>query len=154
MPTELFYIAILLPALIVGIFGYIMARSNREQSIQIGTLIERLTTSEHVELTFQNEIRSREITIAERDNKIEDQNMDLLDKKDAIRSYRAVINRHEGRITVYETNENALRDELIELRNRILVEQAKTRFIERENNELRNELIAMREKALAPALDS
>lgn len=154
MIAELLYISIMLPAIVIGIFGYIMARTNREQSIHLGKLIERLSASEHLELTFQNEIRSRELTIAEKNDRIEDQNMDLLDKKEAIRSYRAVINRHEGRITIYETNENALRDELVELRNRILVEQSKSRFLERENNELRNELIAIKAKTEAPALDS
>lgn len=146
-------IGIVLPAVIVGIFGYMFAVTNRQQAIELGQLREKLGAIEHLELTFSNEIREKELTISEKDDRIEDQQIDLLDKKDAIRSYRAVVNRHEGRIVVFESNEITLRDEVISLRNRVMVEESKSRFLERENNELRNELIAIKAKTEAPALD-
>jgi chromosome segregation ATPase len=137
-------ISIALPALIVGIFGYVMARTNREQSIEIGTLRAKLNAVEHLELTFENEIRSKALDIAEKDSSLQEQQLNLLETKQTIRSYRAIINRHEGRITVYENNELELRDDLIKLRNQVLTEQAKQRFLEKENNELRAELFIMR----------
>jgi chromosome segregation ATPase len=140
-------ISILWPALIVGVFGYVMARTNREQSIEIGTLREKLSAVEHLELTFENEIRSKALDISEKDTSLQEQQLNLLEKKETIRSYRAIINRHEGRITVYENNEFELKDELTKLRNRVLTEEAKQRFLEKENNELRAELFMLRHGA-------
>lgn len=137
---------ILTPAVIVGVTAYCYNRATRNLYKQIGELLSRLQMAEQQDKEIQNTLKEKDLRVAEQDATIQEQQLYLLEQKQNVRSLRSIMNRNEGRISVYESNEQDYQKEITDLRNQMMAELAKQRFLEKENNELRHEIIDLRKR--------
>jgi len=140
-------LSIVAPALVIALAAYIHLRTCKNLWSRIGELEYRLRAGDEEDRAGQLERKELQLKVAEQDSLIQEQQLSILERKEDMRSLRAVLNRNEVRISVYEANEVSFQQELTQLQNKVLVEQAKQRFLERENNELRQEVIKLRDSS-------
>jgi peptidoglycan hydrolase CwlO-like protein len=127
-----------------GSMMLMVLRYVQRDNMTIGELVSKLHASELQVGTANNELQKREFRIYELEAAIAEQQLNSLEQKEQIRSQRNIINRADGRISVYEENERTFTNELARLRNQVQAEHAKFKFLERENAELRYELRRVR----------